>query len=62
MASKDAKKLVLSSFITTKSASNLEKTGYSLKGKFLSEGSDVFVISPNRRTFYFPDPELELKI
>ena len=24
------------------------------KGTFLSEGTDVFVISPNRQTFYFP--------
>ena len=28
------------------------------KGTFLSEGTDVFAISPKRRTFYFP----ELKI
>ena len=27
------------------------------KGKFLSEGTFVFVISPNRRTFYFPELE-----
>ena len=25
------------------------------KGTFLAEGIDVFVISPNRRTFYFPE-------
>ena len=28
-----------------------------VKGPFLSEGTDVFVISPNRRTFYFPELE-----
>ena len=27
------------------------------KGTFLSEDTDVFVISPNRRTFYFPELE-----
>ena len=27
------------------------------KGTFLSEDTDGFVISPNRRTFYFPELE-----
>ena len=27
------------------------------KGTFLSEDIDVFVISPNKRTFYFPKLE-----
>ena len=27
------------------------------KDTFLSEGTDAFVISPNRRTFYFPELE-----
>ena len=27
------------------------------KGTFLSEGTDVFIISPNRRTFYFHEIE-----
>ena len=28
-----------------------------LKGMFLSEGTDVFVITPNKRTFFFPETE-----
>ena len=27
------------------------------KGTFLSENTDVFVITPNRRTFFFPETE-----
>ena len=27
------------------------------KGTFLSEHTDVFVISPNRRTFFFPETD-----
>ena len=27
------------------------------KGMFLSESTDVFVITPNRRTFFFPETE-----
>ena len=27
------------------------------KGLFLSEGTDVFVITPNRQTFFFPETE-----
>ena len=30
---------------------------FSCKGTFLSEGTDVFVISPKRLTFYFPELE-----
>ena len=30
---------------------------YLSKGAFLSEDTDVFVISPNRQTFYFPEFE-----
>ena len=30
---------------------------YLSKGAFLSEDTDVFVISPNRQTFYFPQLE-----
>ena len=29
------------------------------KGMFLSESTDVFVITPNRRTFFFPETETE---
>ena len=29
----------------------------SVKGTFLSESTDVFVITPNRRTFFFPETE-----
>ena len=32
-------------------------THINIKGKFLSEDTDVFVISPNRPTFYFPELE-----
>ena len=28
-----------------------------IKGMFLSEGTDVFVITPNRQTFFFPETE-----
>ena len=28
-----------------------------IKGLFLSEDTDVFIITPNRRTFYFPETE-----
>ena len=28
------------------------------KGTFLSERTDVFVITPNRRTFFFPETEI----
>ena len=27
------------------------------KGTFFSESTDVFVITPNRRTFFFPETE-----
>ena len=27
------------------------------KGMFLSEDTDVFVITPNKRTFFFPETE-----
>ena len=29
-----------------------------LKGMFLSEGNDVFVITPNRPTFFFPETKI----
>ena len=29
------------------------------KGTFFSESTDVFVITPNRRTFFFPETETE---
>ena len=29
-----------------------------LKGTFLSEDADFFVITPNRRTFFFPETEI----
>ena len=45
MASKDAKKFVLSSFAATIHVKFREDR---LHGKFLSEGNDVFVTSPNR--------------
>ena len=28
-----------------------------VKGTFLPESTDVFVITPNRRTFFFPETE-----
>ena len=28
-----------------------------VKGTFLSEDNNVFVITPNRRTFFFPETE-----
>ena len=33
------------------------RTAAKVKGTFLSEGSDVFVITPNRRIFFFPETE-----
>ena len=30
---------------------------YICKGTFFSESIDVFVITPNRRTFFFPETE-----
>ena len=34
-----------------------DESAISDKGTFLSEDTDVFVISPNRRTFYIPELE-----
>ena len=31
--------------------------GQSIKGTFLSQSTDVFVITPNRQTFFFPETE-----
>ena len=28
-----------------------------VKGTFLSESTDVFIITPNRQTFFFPETE-----
>ena len=30
---------------------------YKCKGTFLSESTDIFVITPIRRTFFFPETE-----
>ena len=34
-----------------------DKMAPKLKGTFLSEGTDVFVITPSKRTFFFPETE-----
>ena len=31
--------------------------GTSVKGTFLLESTDIFVITPNRQTFFFPETE-----
>ena len=35
----------------------IDITSLQSKGMFLSESTDVFVITPNRRTFFFPETE-----
>ena len=35
----------------------VQKNSAVYKGTFLSESTDVFVITSNRRTFYFPETE-----
>ena len=34
-----------------------KKYHFVLKGMFLSESTDVFVVTPNRRTFFFNETE-----